>query len=67
MLICLDVLIFLTDKANEFLAVDPKLWVFVHFSLILIFVDIWTSELISGLGKRCGDLLFEKGVIIDSS
>jgi hypothetical protein len=67
MLACLDVLIFLIDKANKFLAVDPKLWVFVCFGLILIFMDIWTSELILGLGKRCSDLLFEEGVIIDSS
>jgi hypothetical protein len=63
----LDVLVFLTDKANEFLAVDPELQVFVHFGLILVFVDIWISELIPGLGKRCGNLLFEEGVIIDSS
>jgi hypothetical protein len=63
----LDVLVFLTDKANEFLAIDPEFWVFVRFGLILIFADIWTSELILGSGKRCGDLLFEEGVVIDSS
>ena len=67
MLARLDVLVFLTDKANEFLAIDPEFRVFVHFGLILIFADIWTSELIPGSGKRCSNLLFEEGVIIDSS
>jgi len=58
-------LVFLAYDADELLAIDAPLRIYVSLVIVLVLAHIWACKLVPGSRERCRNLLLEEVVIVD--